>query len=112
MSHKLPNYLKTHRKRSRLSQDHVAFLLGYRSGTRVSRYERLMRMPPLRTALAYEVIFHKPIRELFAGVYEGVEKKIERRKRLLAARLDKMRQSSRSSRPSRRTLAAEPPNKV
>ena len=89
MSHKLPNYLKTHRKRSRLSQDHVAFLLGYRSGTRVSRYELFARIPSLRTALAFEAIFHKPVSKLFAGLYQTIEKETERRARRLAVRLSK-----------------------
>ena len=112
MSQKLPNYLKTHRKRSRLSQDQVAFLLGYRSGTRVSRYERFARLPTLRTALAYEVIFRTPIRELFAGFFHGVEKKTERRRKLLTARLDKQSQSPKASRSTSRFQSSEPPRRV
>src|SRR5437879_2490611 len=57
MSKKLHNYLLTHRKRSGLSQDEVAFLLGRRSGTKVSRHESFARMPGPRTLLAYEAIF-------------------------------------------------------
>jgi len=67
----------------------VAFLLGCRSGTKVSRYERFARVPTLRTALAYEAIFHKPLRELFAGLYQEIEKETERRAQRLAARLSK-----------------------
>src|SRR5438093_13478244 len=97
MSQKLPNYLKTNRKRSRLSQDQVAFLLGYRSGTRVSRYERFARVPTLRTALAYESIFHAPVRELFAGLNERVERETERRARILATRLARKSRRSKAS---------------
>jgi transcriptional regulator with XRE-family HTH domain len=84
---KLPNYLRAHRKRLGLSQQQVAFLLGCRSGAKVSRYERFTREPTLRTAFACEVIFHTPARELFAGIYEEVEHETERRARILARRL-------------------------
>ena len=72
-AHKLPNYLRAYRKRAGLSQADVARLLGTRSGTKVSRYERWSRQAPLRTAFAYEVIFGVSARELFAGTYQEVE---------------------------------------
>src|SRR5881397_730442 len=87
MAHRLPNYLKTHRKRAGLSQDEVAFLFGCRSGAKVSRYERLARRPSLETAFAYEAVFGVPARELFAGVYEKVEEEIRKRARVLAGKL-------------------------
>src|SRR2546428_10823137 len=86
-SHRLPNYLKTYRKRAGLSQDEVAFLLGCRSGAKVSRYERLARRPSLETAFAYEAVFGVPARDLFAGVYEKVESDIVKRARVLAGKL-------------------------
>src|SRR3989442_5261356 len=87
MAHRLPNYLKTYRKRAGLSQDEVAFLLGCQSGAKVSRYERLARRPSLETAFAYEALFGVPARELFAGVYEKVEEQIKKRARVLAGKL-------------------------
>src|SRR5437867_11982887 len=87
MAHRLSNYLRTHRKRVGLSQDDVAFLLGCRSGAKVSRYERLARRPSLETAFAYEAVFGVPARELFAGVYEKVEEQIKKRARVLAGKL-------------------------
>jgi hypothetical protein len=69
-------------------------------------------MPPLRTALAYEVIFQKPIRDLFAGVYEIVEKKVELRRRLLAVKRDKKSQSSATRRTSGRLPATRPSEEV
>ena len=88
MAHRLPNYLKTYRKRAGLSQDEVAFLLGCRSGAKVSRYERLARRPSLETAFAYEAVFGVPARELFAGVFEKVEEQIKKRARVLAGKLN------------------------
>src|SRR3989442_14472028 len=87
MAHRLPNYLKTYRKRAGVSQDEVAFLLGCRSGAKVSRYERLASRPSLETAFAYEALFGVPARELFAGVYEKVEEQIKKRARILAGKL-------------------------
>ena len=88
MAHRLPNYLRTHRKRAGLSQDEVAFLLGCRSGAKVSRYERLARRPSLETAFAYEAVFGVPARELFAGVYEKVEREVVKRARVLGEKLN------------------------
>ena len=87
MPHKLENYLRTYRRRAGLSQDEMAFLLGTRSGTKVSRYERLRRAPSLDTAFAYEVIFRAPARDLFAGAYQRTERQTRKRLRFLAERL-------------------------
>ncbi len=86
---KLTNYLRTFRKRSHLSQDEVAFLLGGGSGCKVSRYERFTRVPNLQTAMAFEVVYGIPIKELFAGIFQKVEGQTLRRARLLASRLTK-----------------------
>src|SRR5262245_12890275 len=89
MSNKLENYLRTYRKRSGLSQDEVGFLLGGQNGTKVSRYERFGRKPNLETLLAYEVVFGTPARELFAGAYQKVEKKMSKRAQLLTRKLNR-----------------------
>jgi len=60
--------------------------LGCRRTAKVSRYERLARRLSLDTAFAYEVLFRTPARELFAGVFRGVEDKAVERARLLGAR--------------------------
>jgi transcriptional regulator with XRE-family HTH domain len=73
MSSKLKNYLRTYRKRAGLSQDEMAFLLGCRSGSKVSRYECFARQPGLETALAYKIIFRVPTCELFGGVFQQIE---------------------------------------
>ena len=80
---KLPNYLRTHRKRNGFSQDDVAFLLGHLGGAHVCRWERHTRQPTLATAFALEVIFRVPARELFAGVYQKVEQQVASRARFL-----------------------------
>lgn len=58
-------YLRALRRRSALSQEDVAFLLGAFTGTRISRHETGACMPPLEVAIAYEVIFGAAIVEIY-----------------------------------------------
>lgn len=89
MSHKLENYLRTHRRRAGLTQREVAQLLGATSPTKVSRFEHFRRQPTLETAFAYSAIFRVPVRALFAGTQQRVERVSRRRLRALAKRLAK-----------------------
>lgn len=75
----LPSYLRTHRKRSGLSQREIANLLGYPDEGQVSRHERLASVPPFLIALGYQAIFRVPISDLFPGVYETAKQTIEER---------------------------------
>jgi DNA-binding XRE family transcriptional regulator len=75
----LQNYLRTYRRRSFLSQDEVAFLLGAKTGTRVTRHEGAHRIPKMETALGYEALFGVPLRELFASEAHKVETIIRQR---------------------------------
>ena len=82
----LSNYLRTHRKRLTLSQEEVAFLLGMhgrKKGSKVSRSEDPGYVPLLQTALAYEAIYGRPVRELFAGLYGQVEREVSARAKVL-----------------------------
>lgn len=85
-STKLPNYLRSNRKRLGLSQDEVAFLLGAQKGVKVSRYETFAREPSLGTALAFEAILKRPVSELFAGLYQKVDREVMARAKALAHR--------------------------
>jgi len=72
-----------------LSQEEVAFLLGAKGmdkGIKVCRDENSARKPSLKMAMAYEAIYGKPIRELFAGLYEQVEREVAKRAKLLSYR--------------------------
>src|SRR6185295_12590202 len=79
----LPNYLLANRKRLALSQDDVAFLLGTKSGTKVSRYERFVREPSLQTALECEAVFQRSVSELFSGMYNKAEQDVAARAKML-----------------------------
>src|SRR5256885_1885575 len=86
---RLENYLRAYRKKSGLTQREVALLLGNHSGAQVSRYERRKRLPPLRTALAWEAIFNVPLSELFAGLRESVGDDIKKGLVELRSKLEK-----------------------
>ncbi len=86
-SHKLPNYLRANRKRAGFSQEEVAFLLGCGNQAQVSLYERSARLPTLKTALAYKAVFGTPIEELFAGIYQEIEREVLQRAEMLAQRI-------------------------
>jgi len=85
---RLPNYLRTHRRRYGLSQAEVAMLLGADSGTKVSRYENFIRMPNALTIFACEIVFDQPASELFAGSYEAIRHAVQKRARRMLKQLD------------------------
>jgi DNA-binding XRE family transcriptional regulator len=89
MASKLPNYIRTHRRRSGLTQSEMATLLGWTGSVNVSLHERFQRLPSLKTALAYEAILGVPVAELFAGLYQKVGKETSKRARILARKLEK-----------------------
>ena len=98
MSRKLPNYIRTHRKRYDLKQEEVAFLLGGKSNSKISEYETFQRVPNLKTALAFQALFGTPVAELFSGIYQDVEKEVSRK----AAILQQKMQNKASDRASKR----------
>ena len=75
----LPTYLRTHRKRSNLSQKEVAFLVAALSGTTTSRHEFGRRLPSLADAFAYEALFGVPASALFPEEYEKARIRVEAR---------------------------------
>ena len=97
-SSQLPNYLLSNRKRLALSQDEVAFLLGTKSGAKVSRYERFNRVPSLETALAFEVVFQRAPSELFGGLYQKIEQEVVARAKALAEKADHGKANSQNAR--------------
>ena len=84
---RLPNYLRTYRKHSGLSQSELSFLIRLKDKSELSRYERNVRQPSLRTALACQEVYGKPVSELFAGLSESVARDSRNRMKRLQARL-------------------------
>lgn len=62
----LDNYIRTFRKRADLSGKNLAALTLVSSAS-VSRHEALDRLPDVRMALAYALLFGTTVEELFAG---------------------------------------------
>ena len=75
---RLTNYLRMHRRKSGLSQRELERVLGYHRGA-VSQHEVVKAIPPLRVAIAYEIIYRTPVAELFAGLRDAIADQIEAR---------------------------------
>jgi DNA-binding XRE family transcriptional regulator len=84
---RLPNYIRTYRKRSCLTQEEVAFILGSKSSASISRHERFKQKPDLETLLAYEMLFGTPVKNLFSNTHQEIEQKLRQRIRLLIRKL-------------------------
>jgi transcriptional regulator with XRE-family HTH domain len=78
-SARLGNYLRKYRRQSGLTQGEVAFLLGRKNGALLSRYEMHRRLPPLRTALAFEAIYKTPLADMFPGIRDSVARETSER---------------------------------
>jgi hypothetical protein len=61
----------------------------------VSRHELLTHTPTLEAALAYEVIYKRPVSELFSDLYRKVEADIAERAKVLAHRKNPVKTSQR-----------------
>ena len=87
----LASYLRSHRKRSGMTLNEVARILGYSHSGEVSRHERLTSLPSLRIALRYEALYRVPIRKLFPELFAEEMNEAEQR---LAALLEDCHRSS------------------
>jgi DNA-binding XRE family transcriptional regulator len=87
MNQRVTSYLRSHRRRWGLTQGEVAYLLGLKNGSVVSRIERERRRPKLPVALACQVVFDIPTVELFPGLFTEVEDAVMRRTYHLHERL-------------------------
>lgn len=95
MSRKLPNYLRTYRRRAGLTQKELGFLLGCKTGAKVSRYEHYQREPSLYAILSCDAIFGAPLCDLFAGMYSEARNKVAERAKAMLARLQGLPQTKR-----------------
>lgn len=71
-------YLRTHRRVWGLTQHELALLMGFESAAHVSRIENGKRAPTIECALACQVLFGIPPREMFPHAYDVVEERIIR----------------------------------
>jgi|NGEPerStandDraft_6_1074524.scaffolds.fasta_scaffold652530_1 transcriptional regulator with XRE-family HTH domain len=67
---KYKNQLQLYRHRMRLSQEQVVKLLGSETSRyRLSRFETGFQLPPLKVALALEILFRVPIAFCYPEMY-------------------------------------------
>lgn len=96
--HKLRNYLRVYRRRWHLTQEELAFLIGYEAESIISRLERDERAVTLAVAWACQTIFGVEPNELFPAIYTDVEERV-------AHRMHELREKLLRSAPSQKTLA-------
>ncbi len=84
---KLPNYLRTYRKRSGFSQEELAFVVQLSDKSELCKLERFHREPSHRTAVACAMALRVSTAQLFAGIEVSTEKETTRRLRRLRKRL-------------------------
>ena len=89
MERKAQCSLRTQRRLWGLKQEELANLLGVRGADQISRFERGERTPTLNVALACELLFDQPPRDLFPQVQEPVEELLIRRVYAMYERLVK-----------------------
>lgn len=71
------NYVRMHRRESGLSQRDLARILGYSDQWQISRHERSRSNPTLRTALAYEAVFGRPVASIFIEIMTATVRDVE-----------------------------------
>ena len=110
VSRKLRTRLREYRRKTGLSQEEVAYLLGARKGAQVSRYEKGHRLPDFRRAIAFAVILSVPMAALFVGLQESVARDVRRRAMLLQTTLESKKLQSKRISPKLRWLKHRWPN--
>ena len=76
MAERLKTYLRPLRRRWRLTQRELAFLIGIKSGTVISRIEGLSKAPRLSWAVACALLFDTRASELFPGLFSEVHEDV------------------------------------
>jgi len=79
MDHRLKSYARPLRRRWALTQRELAFLVGVKSSTAISRIEGLKRIPSLAAAVAYAVIFDLGPLDLFPSYVVEIQQAVRSR---------------------------------
>jgi|SRR3989344_819470 len=82
------SYIRTHRRKWALTQKDLAFLLGRKSSTHVSRLEQSKRTPHVEIILACEILFGISSGQLLPKLYEEVEEQVMARAKELYEKLE------------------------
>ena len=74
MQNRLNRYLRPQRRRWGFSQKELAFIIGNKSGTAVSRLEQGRRPPSLAAAFALHILFGADPVEIFPSLFAEIER--------------------------------------
>lgn len=74
---RLANDIRIHRRKTGLTQRDLGDALGYLTEGPVARHEDGRRVPSLRIAIGYELIFHVPVSVIFTGIREEMSGIVE-----------------------------------
>ena len=80
LKQKHKNNLFLMRKKIGLEQKQVALFLGHKTTNQISRYERGVKIPNLKTALKLGIIYRLPVHVLLSGFYADCLKEIVKQK--------------------------------
>ena len=94
----LGNYLRARRREWHLSQKELAFLLGYKNESIVSRLERHERKLNFPTLRACELIFGAVSKEIFPALSKEADENLLQRLHQLRAILEREEPTARTSR--------------
>ncbi len=97
-----------------MTQQELAYLLGLKSASAISRIERNVLQPSLAMALACQVLFDAPLLELFPGAFSVIEGAMVERAGELNAQLQGRiaRATEAKNELMRKVLARSPREKV
>jgi transcriptional regulator with XRE-family HTH domain len=79
MNQRLKSYLRPFRRRHGLTQRELAFLIGAKGGTVVSRIERLKRSPSFAWICACALVFGTRALDLFPGLFLEIRESLRHR---------------------------------
>lgn len=85
-SNKINNYLRLYRKKNGLSQKDIAYLMGFKTSTSISNYERGNKLPQLINLLKLEIVYRTPIAFLFKDHLDQLKKEIQEKEKSLKRR--------------------------
>lgn len=78
MKPRLDTYLRTLRRRTGLSQEDIARLLGLKSGAHISRLEKGIRQPSYLAIVALTFFFDVSVEELFPALSNDIKEDVVR----------------------------------
>jgi len=85
--------MRTYRKRSRLTQADIGFLLQLSDSSLISRWEHGQRSPSADVVRVYQLLFEMPIDSLFEEEADNISDTLRERIKLLMEQLEELEPS-------------------